>query len=87
MFTKLEQSLFVAVEELQKKFGELTEAYEKQGQELNKANTDEDFWYKAYLRISKEKDDLEAKLEALKQEKEEQEAGTSDSSDNLKEAV
>jgi chromosome segregation ATPase len=83
MFTKLEQSLLGTMEELQKKLAEVIEAYEKQGQELEKAKDDDKFWYNAYSRIHSEKDELEAKLEALRQEKEEQEADTSDSSDVL----
>jgi ribosomal protein L11 methylase PrmA len=87
MFTKLEQSLFETLKEAQAKIVEMSEAIEKQGQELEKAKEQEDFWYKAYLRESKDRDELEGNLEALKQEKEEQDASTSDSSDSLKEAV
>jgi septal ring factor EnvC (AmiA/AmiB activator) len=87
MFTKLEQSLLGTMEELQKKLAEVVEAYEKQSEELEKAKADDDFWYKAYSRVNSENEELVAKLDALKQEKEEQDAVTSDSSNNLKEAI
>lgn len=87
MFTKLEQTLLGTMEELQKKLAEVVEAYEKQSEELEKAKTDDDFWYKAYSRVSSENKELVAKLDALKQEKEEQDVTASDSSNNLKEVI
>jgi hypothetical protein len=85
MFTKLEQSLFETLKEAQAKIVEMSEAFAKQGEELEKAKEQEDFWYKAYLRESKDRDELEGNLEALKQEKEEQDVTASDSSDYLNE--
>ncbi len=48
---------------------------------LAKASEDRDMWYKAYCRADNEKKAIE------KAQKKEQEAATSNSSDNLKEAI
>lgn len=85
--TVLERSLLESLNlvqpEVEKMAGEIDELTEK----LAKVTADQTFWYEAYCRQQGKIKELEAGLENLKEQKKEQEAATSNSSDNLKEAI
>lgn len=85
--TVLERSLLESLNlvqpEVEKMAGEIEELTEK----LEKATADQTFWYEAYCRQQVKIKELEAGLENLKEQKKEQDAGTSDSFNNLKEVI
>lgn len=85
--TVLERSLLESLNlvqpEVEKMAGEIVELTEK----LAKSTTDQNFWYEAYCRQQGKIKELEAGIENLKEQKKEQEAVTSDSSDILKEEI
>jgi chromosome segregation ATPase len=85
--TVLERSLLESLNlvqpEVEKMAGEIEELTEK----LEKVTADQTFWYEAYCRQQVKIKELEAGLENLKEQKKEQDAGTSDSFNNLKEVI
>lgn len=85
--TVLERSLLESLNlvqpEVEKMAGEIEELTEK----LEKVTVDQTFWYEAYCRQQVKIKELEAGLENLKEQKKEQDAGTSDSFNNLKEVI
>jgi chromosome segregation ATPase len=85
--TVLERSLLESLNlvqpEVEKMAGEIEELTEK----LEKVTADQTFWYEAYCRQQVKIKELEAGLANLKEQKKEQDAGTSDSFNNLKEVI
>ncbi len=85
--TVLERSLLESMTLVQPEVEKMTAEIVDLTERLEKATADQKFWYDAYCKQQVKIKDLEAGFGNLKAQKKEQEAVTSNSSDNLKEEI
>jgi len=85
--TVLERSLLESLNLVQPEVEKMAVEIDELTEKLKKATKDSDMWYRSFTEKLAKIQELEADIKNLKAQKKEQEAATSNSSDNLKEAI